>query len=37
MFSNYSDETTDVTARSQLVIIVRYIRDGEPVERFGAT
>jgi hypothetical protein len=28
------DETTDVTARSQLVIIVRYIRDGEPVERF---
>lgn len=28
------DETTDVSAKTQLVVILRYSRDGEPVERF---
>lgn len=30
-----ADETTDVTSKTQLVVILRYIRDdGEPIERF---
>lgn len=28
------DETTDVSAKTQLVVILRYSRNGEPVERF---
>lgn len=29
-----ADETTDVSAKSQLVAIFRYTRNGEPIERF---
>jgi len=29
------DETTDVSAKTQLVVILRYSRNGEPIERFG--
>ncbi|ERL87673.1 hypothetical protein D910_05063 [Dendroctonus ponderosae] len=29
-----ADETTDVAAKSQMAVILRYVRDGEPVERF---
>lgn len=29
-----ADETTDVSSKSQLVVILRYSRNGEPVERF---
>lgn len=29
-----ADETTDVAAKSQMVVIFRYVRDGEPIERF---
>ncbi|XP_031335766.1 zinc finger MYM-type protein 1 isoform X2 [Photinus pyralis] len=29
-----ADETTDVAEKTQLVIIFRYVRDGEPIERF---
>ncbi|KAK9679125.1 Nucleotide-sugar transporter [Popillia japonica] len=29
-----TDETTDVAAKSQMVVIFRYVRDGEPIERF---
>ncbi|GLV40251.1 hypothetical protein CBL_07153 [Carabus blaptoides fortunei] len=31
-----ADETTDISCRSQLVIILRYIKDSKPVERFLA-
>ncbi|GLV33389.1 hypothetical protein CBL_20135, partial [Carabus blaptoides fortunei] len=31
-----ANETTDVSCRSQLVIILRYIKDSQPVERFLA-
>ncbi|XP_076259361.1 zinc finger MYM-type protein 1-like [Rhynchophorus ferrugineus] len=29
-----ADEITDVAAKSQLVVIFRYVRDGVPIERF---
>ena len=29
-----ADETTDISCKSQFVIIVRYVKDFEPVERF---
>ena len=29
-----ADETTDILCKSQFVIIVRYVKDFEPVERF---
>ena len=29
-----SDETTDISCKSQFVIIVRYVKDFERVERF---
>nr|CAH7735513.1 unnamed protein product [Callosobruchus chinensis] len=29
-----ADQTTDVDAKSQLAVIFRYVRDGEPIERF---
>lgn len=31
-----ADETTDVSCRSQFVIILRYLKDSQPVERFLA-
>ena len=32
--SMQTDETTDISCKSQFVIIVRYVKDFEPVERF---
>lgn len=29
-----ADKTTDVAAKTQLVVIFRYVRNGEPIERF---
>ena len=29
-----TDETTDISCKSQFVIIMRYVKDFEPVERF---
>ena len=29
-----ADETTDISCKSQFVIIVRYVKDFEPVQRF---
>ena len=29
-----TNETTDISCKSQFVIIVRYVKDFEPVERF---
>ena len=32
--SMQADETTDISCKSQFVIIVRYVKDCKPVERF---
>ena len=29
-----ADETTDISCKSQFVIVVRHVKDFEPVERF---